>query len=196
MIVLGGTWDVYPKKYKTEFVKGLYDACNHFDEFFAQIDIDMESGKAARYTETQDFCITYPATIEASIKRNETAHHRIIGLTVETRPEYVTDENCQYWRTLGVTRIEMGIQSLFDDVLDANKRGHSVEQIRIAMHKLRQYAFKVSCHFMPGLYGSTVEKDIATFQMAYDDIWIRPDEQKFYPTAVIPNTELYDLRKS
>jgi elongator complex protein 3 len=196
MIVLWGTWDVYPKKYKTEFIKGLYDACNHFDEFFAQIDIDMESGKAARYTETQDFCINYPKTVEESIKRNETAHHRIIGLTIETRPEYVTDENCQYWRTLGVTRIEMGIQSLFDDVLDANKRGHSVEQIRIAMHRLRQYAFKVSCHFMPGLYWSTVVKDVATFQSAYDDIRIRPDEQKFYPTAVIPNTELYDLRKS
>lgn len=156
----------------------------------------MNHGKAARYTETQDFSIEYPATVEESIKRNETAHHRIIGLTIETRPEYVTDANCQYRRKLGVTRIEMGIQSLFDDVLDANKRGHSVEQIRIAMHKLRQYAFKISCHFMPGLYGSTVEKDIQTFEMAYNDPWIKPDEQKFYPTAVIPNTELYDLWKA
>lgn len=196
MIVLGGTRDVYPKKYKTGFIKGLYDACNHFDEFFAQIDIDMESWKAARYTETQDFCITYPWSIEESLKKNETAHHRIIWLTIETRPEYVTDDNCQYWREMGVTRIEMGIQSLFDEVLDANKRWHSVEQIRVAMHRLRQYAFKVSCHFMPWLYGSTVEKDIATFEIAYTDPWLKPDEQKFYPTAVIPNTELYDLRKS
>lgn len=125
--------------------------------------------------------------------RNETASHRIIGLTVETRPEYVTDVNCQFWRNLGVTRLEMGIQSLFDDVLDANKRGHSVQQCREAIHRLRQYGFKISVHFMSGLYQSNYQKDIQTFQKAFDDPRIRPDEIKFYPTGVIPNTELYEL---
>lgn len=82
---------------------------------------------------------------------------------------------------------------MYDDVLDANKRGHSVQQAREAMHKMRQYGFKFSVHFMPGLYGSTVEKDIESFRLAYADPFIKPDEIKFYPTSVIPNTELYEL---
>lgn len=92
-----------------------------------------------------------------------------------------------------MTRIEMGIQSMFDHVLMANKRGHTVEQSRQAVHKLRQYGFKMSLHIMPGLYGSSVAEDIETFRLVYSDPRIRPDEIKFYPTSVIPNTELYDL---
>ena len=65
---------------------------------------------------------TFPDTVEESIKINETTTHRMIGLTIETRPEYVTDENCQLWRELGITRLEMGIQSTNDMVLDMNKR--------------------------------------------------------------------------
>lgn len=85
---------------------------------------------------------------------------------------------------------------MFDDVLDANIRGHSVQQAREAVHKMRQYGFKFSIHFMPGLYGSTIEKDIETFRLAYNDPRLKPDEIKFYPTSVIPNTPLYDLYKS
>ncbi|MBP7007523.1 radical SAM protein [Patescibacteria group bacterium] len=80
---------------------------------------------------------------------NQTASCRIIGLTVETRPEYVTHENCVFRRSLGVTRIEMGIQSMFDDVLAINKRGHTIEQCREAMNILREHSFKVSVHLMP-----------------------------------------------
>jgi ELP3 family radical SAM enzyme/protein acetyltransferase len=193
MIVLGGTWDVYPNDYKRDFLKGLYDACNTFDAFFSTVNFDQDM-RATRYT-MEELGIEYPATIEESMRINETATHRVIGLTIETRPEYMTDENCQMRRSRGVTRLEMGLQSMFDDVLDANKRGHSVQQARDAVHKMRQYGFKFSIHFMPGLYGSTIEKDIETFRLAFNDPWIKPDEIKFYPTSVIPNTELYDLYK-
>lgn len=140
--------------------------------------------------------MVYPEKIDESILLNETAEHRIIGLTIETRPEYVTDENCQFWRELGVTRLEMGIQTLHNDIHVANKRGHDNEAIRKAMYKLRQYGFKVSNHYMPGLYQSTIEKDIETFRLAWASPRIKSDELKFYPTAVIPNTELYNLYKS
>jgi elongator complex protein 3 len=79
--------------------------------------------------------------------------------------------------------------------LEANKRGHTVEQIRQACHKLRQRAFKFSVHVMPGLYKSTYKKDLSTFEKLYDDTFLKPDEIKFYPTSVIPNTELYNLYK-
>lgn len=193
MIVLGGTWDVYPTDYKRDFLKGLYDACNTFDEFMTKVPID-ENKRAAQY-DLADLNLTFPQTIEESMLINETSTHRIIGLTIETRPEYMTDENCRLWRERWVTRLEMGLQSMFDDVLDANKRGHSVQQARDAVHKMRQYWFKFSIHFMPGLYGSTIEKDIETFRLAFNDPRIKPDEIKLYPTSVIPNTELYELYK-
>ncbi len=193
MIVLGGTWDVYPTEYKRDFLKWLYDACNTFDQFMLKINMD-DDNRAVKYS-LDELGIAYPATIEESMKINETAEHRIIGLTIETRPEYMTDENCRMWREWWVTRLEMWLQSMYDDVLDSNKRGHSVQQAREAVHKMRQYGFKFSIHFMPWLYGSTPEKDIESFRLAYSDPWIRPDEIKFYPTSVIPNTELYNLYK-
>jgi elongator complex protein 3 len=191
MIVLGGTWDVYPDAYKEEFIKWLYDACNTFPQFYAKVQFDKD--KKYSYTIDTIEDITYPATIEESEKINESAECRMIWLTIETRPEYVNDKNCQFWRRLGVTRLEMGVQSLYDDVLDANKRGHSVQQAREAVHKLRQYGYKMSLHMMPGLYGSDYDKDVNSFLQLYDDPFFRPDEIKFYPTSVIPNTELYDL---
>ena len=189
----------------------MYDACNTFPEFLKTVKLTHNANKslfaiedtvdktedsvqslvAKSITDTKEF----PDTVEESIRINETAEHRMIGLTVETRPEYVTDENCQLWRELGITRLEMGIQSTNDTVLDLNKRGHSVEQCKAACHKLRQYGFKFSVHLMPGLYGSDEEKDLQTFIDIYSDPAFRPDEIKFYPTSVIPNTELYELYK-
>lgn len=192
MIVLGGTRDVYPHDYKESFIKGLYDACNTFQQFYANVKLDPSNPKSSKFI-IEDNHFPVPATLAESITINTTSANRIIGLTIETRPEYVTDENCRFWRELSVTRLEVGLQNLFDDVLEANKRGHTVQQAREAVHKLRQYGFKVSLHMMPGLYMSSYEKDLESFQRLYDDPFFKPDEIKFYPTSVIPNTELYEL---
>ena len=85
---------------------------------------------------------------------------------------------------------------MYDDVLLANKRGHTIQQVREAMHMLRSYAFKISIHLMPWLYMSTIQKDIDTFRLVFEDERMKPDEIKFYPTSVIPNTELYELYRS
>lgn len=195
MIVLGGTRDVYPDEYKEGFVKWLYDACNSFDEFFSTVSLNQDHSRALKYS-IDDSTINYPLSLEESLHINESAWHRIIGLTVETRPEYVTDANCRFWRKLGVTRLEIGIQSSNDDVLAANKRWHDYACSKSAIHKLRQYGFKMSVHLMPGLYQSDYHKDLQTFIDVYQDPEIKPDEIKFYPTSVIPNTELYDLYES
>jgi len=197
MIVLWWTFDAYPKDYKVSFIKWLYDACNTFQQFLSQVEIKDLNPKAARFTIDYDkLDIQFASSLEEAQKINETAWSRVVGLTIETRPEFATDQNARFWRQLWVTRIEIGVQSLFDDVLEANKRWHTVEQIAKAFHKLRQYGFKISAHFMPGLYGSCVEKDIQTMEKAYSQVWFKPDEIKFYPTSVIPNTELYELWKS
>lgn len=200
MIVLGGTWDVYPQKYKIDFIKWLYDVVNSFARLKIQdsrskTEREDKSEQRFKYTLLWLDKIKYPKTLKESIKKNEKSDHRIIGLTIETRPEYVTDDNCKLRREMWVTRLEIWLQSMYDDVLKANKRGHTVEQFRQAIHKLRQYAFKFSIHIMPWLYKSSYTKDLWTFEKIYSDIFVKPDEIKFYPTSVIPNTELYDLYK-
>jgi len=203
MIVLWWTRDVYPGDYKIEFIKSLYDACNNFSKLkFDLPDTDAkhnsensDSSQKSRYSYdiTNLDKIKYSSSLQESIKINETADNRIIWLTIETRPEYMTDANCQLWREMWVTRLEMWVQSMYDDVLDANKRWHSVQTIRNAIHKMRQYGFKFSIHIMPWLYKSNYDKDLWTFEQIYNDPFIKPDEIKFYPTSVIPNTELNDL---
>jgi len=83
----------------------LYDACNTFPEFYAKVQFDKD--KKYSYTIDKIEDIVYPVTIEESEKINESADCRMIGLTIETRPEYVNDANCQLWRRFGVTRLEM-----------------------------------------------------------------------------------------
>ena len=192
MIVLGGTWDFYPRDYKIDFIKQLYDACNTFWALAIKNLTGTANWKYAFEITNQDQ-IQLSSSLEEAIQINETAQHRIIGLTIETRPEFVTDQNCRDRRAMGVTRIEMGVQSTDDVVLDLNKRGHHLVEVEKALHKLRQYAFKFSIHIMPGLYGSTLEKDIQTFRDVYANPYLKPDEIKFYPTSVIPQTELYEL---
>ena len=139
--------------------------------------------------------IKYSDTLEDAIMRNELASNRIIWLTIETRPDLVSHENCLFWRELWVTRVEMWIQSTNDDVLKLNKRGHDVKKIKDAIHIMRQYWLKISIHLMPWLFWSDLKKDIQSFIDVYSDKSFQPDEIKFYPTSVIPNTELYNLYK-
>ena len=192
MIVLGGTWDFYPDDYKREFIQRLYDACNTFSQLEIENKVQNSDRKYSFQVKNEDQ-IQLSSSLSEAVKLNETAENRIIGLTIETTPPFVTHANCRERREMWVTRIEMWVQSTDDQILDLNKRWHTLAEIRTAMNRLRQYGFKISIHIMPGLYGSTVEKDIKTFRDIYTDKNIKPDEIKFYPTSVIPNTELYTL---
>ena len=224
MIILWWSWDAYPRDYKIDFVKQLYDACNTFSDLKIKQGVNssfwtsesevknpvysnktpMDSSPLAQndkqpskyHFEIQNLDkIKYSDSLEEAIKRNETAKNRIIWLTIETRPDLVNHENCKFWRGLWVTRVEMWIQSTDDEVLKLNKRGHDVQKIKDAMHIMRQYGLKISIHLMPWLYGSNFEKDIQSFKDIYSNPAFQPDEIKFYPTSVIPNTELYNLYK-
>jgi len=199
MIVLWWTRDCYPRNYKINFIKWLYDAVNSFSKLRImnyELWINgKDSDNKFKYKLKWLDKIKYPKTIGESIRLNEKAKNRIIWLTIETRPEFVTDKNCKIWRDLWVTRIEIWLQSTDDKILNLNQRWHSLQQFRDAIHKLRQYAFKFTVHIMPGLYGSTYAKDLSTFQTIYSDPFIKPDEIKFYPTSVIPNTKLFKLYK-
>ena len=196
MIVLWWSFDAYDMEYKTNFIKQLYDACNIFQNIKSKIDTEVDNPKSARFTiDLEKLDLQLSKSIEEAQKINETSENRIIWLTIETRPDLVNEKNIQFWRKLGVTRIEIWIQSTFDDILEANKRWHTIEQAKQALHLIRKYWIKISAHMMPGLYKSTIEKDIESFKILFEDPYLKPDELKFYPTSVIPNTELYQLYK-
>ncbi len=113
-----------------------------------------------------------------------------MGLVVETRPDHISEEEVLRIRRLGATKVQIGIQSLDDDVLRLNKRGHTVAETRRAFKLLRQAGFKIHAHWMPNLYGSSPERDIADYQHLFADPDFRPDELKIYPCSLIESAEL------
>ncbi len=163
LIVIGGTWSCLPKRYQSHFIKRCFDACN---------------GKTSR-------------TLLEAQRKNEKGRQRIIGLTLETRPDYIDKEEVAFMRKLGATRIEMGVQIIDDNILDLNKRGHKREDIIRATKLLKEAGFKICYHLMPNLYGSTVEKDIKLFKEVFENEKFRPDMIKIYPCAIIKGTALY-----
>jgi elongator complex protein 3 len=128
--------------------------------------------------------------LEAAHRENENAPCRSVGLVIETRPDHISAEEVLRIRRLGCTKVQIGFQSLNDDVLRANKRGHDVAATRRAVKLLRQAGFKIHAHWMPNLYGSSPELDIKDYRRMFDDPDFRPDELKVYPCSLIESAEL------
>jgi elongator complex protein 3 len=164
LLILGGTWSSYPHDYQETFVRRMFDALN-----------GQES-----------------ASIEDAQRLNEQAEHRNTGLVVETRPDHITAEEVHRLRWLGVTRVQLGVQTLDDRVSALNKRGETSADARRAMRLLRGAGFKVAVHWMPNLLGATLETDRADFRRWWADPALRPDEMKIYPTGLLRGTELYE----
>lgn len=163
LLILGGSWSAYPEEYQAWFVRRCLDAMN-----------GVEADSLIR---AQRF--------------NETADHRNVGLVVETRPDLITSNEVHRLRRLGVTKVQLGVQSLDDRILAQNRRGHTVADTRRAMRLLRLSGFKIVVHWMPNLLGATPEGDLEDFRRFWDDPSLRPDELKIYPTALLPDTELH-----
>ena len=128
--------------------------------------------------------------LEAAHMENETAACRSVGLVIETRPDHISPEEVLRIRRLGCTKVQIGFQSLNDDVLKANKRGHRVAATRHAVKLLRQAGFKIHAHWMPNLYGSNPQMDVADYDTMFSDPDFCPDELKVYPCSLIESAEL------
>ena len=165
LLILGGTWSCYPEAYQEWFVRRCLDAMNEAE---------------AR-------------TLEEAQRLNEGSPHRNVGMVMETRPDCITPEEVHRLRWLGATKVQIGVQSLDDRLLALNRRGHTVAETRRAMRLLRLAGFKIVVHWMPNLLGATPERDLEDFCRVWNDPALRPDELKIYPTALLPDTELYDL---
>jgi elongator complex protein 3 len=125
-----------------------------------------------------------------SHSRNESASHRNVGLVIETRPDEINPDELRWLRHLGVTKVQMGAQSLDDRILEMNKRGHDVECTRQATALLRAAGFKIVLHWMPNLHGATPESDREDFARLWTGFC--PDEIKIYPNQLLANAELYE----
>jgi elongator complex protein 3 len=178
LIVMGGTFSFLPKKYQQQFITECFRACNNYPQ---RVSRNVERG-------TQNI-------LAIEQKKNEKAKHRIIGLTLETRPDYIDEAEIINFRNLGCTRVELGVQSLFDEVLKINKRGHAVAKTIAATKILKDAGFKINYHMMPGLPGSTPAKDYAMFAELFSNPDFQPDMLKIYPTVVVKNSALYNFWK-
>ena len=135
------------------------------------------------------------AEVEAEHRANEGAAHRSVGLVIETRPDLIREDSARTMRRLGCTKIQMGIQSLDDRVLAANRRDTTEAQIAHAFAVLRAFGFKTHVHFMVNLLGSTPEADKADYLRLVSDPRFCPDEVKLYPCALVESSRLMERFK-
>lgn len=165
--IIGGTWSYYPKAYQTNFIKRCFEAANN--------------KKSKNLVQAQ--------------KLNEKAKHRIIGITIETRPDYINIKEIKRLRELGITRVELGVQSIYNHVLKLNKRGHYIETTIKATKLLKDAGFKVSFQIMPNLPGSSFKKDIEMFKQLFSNPDFQPDLLKIYPLGLVKESPLYSWYK-
>ena len=167
IILSGGTWECYPYDYRNKVFLELY--------YYANIFSDNTINK----TNTREIL-----SLEEEIKINETTRCRIIGITIETRPDYVTKKSIRDYRRWGITRVQLGVQHYNDDILrKINRECYTKDTIR-AIKMLKDCAFKVVCHLMPDLPGSSPELDKWMFDEALYNPDLQFDDIKIYPTAI------------
>jgi elongator complex protein 3 len=182
LLILGGTWSSYRRDYQEWFIKRCFDAMNSLTLTLSQGESELPSPFGGRAGDEGKLLEVHSI--------NETTHHRNVGLVIETRPDEIDPKELRWLRTLGVTKVQMGAQSLDDHILEINKRGHDVECTRRATALLRAAGFKIVLHWMPNLLGATPESDRADFARLWIDFC--PDEIKIYPNQLLANAELYE----
>ncbi len=162
VIVMGGTFNSTPIDYQKKFLLGVFEALNGVRS----------------------------ETLAEAHRINETAKHRCVGLTIETRPDWLKERHVKDLLAFGATRVEVGVQTLNEEVIQLVRRDHTIDDTIEAFRNLRNAGFKITAHMMPGLPGSSLESDIENIRRLYYDSRFIPDEIKIYPTQVIENTPL------
>lgn len=166
IIILGGTFLALDKDYQEWFVKRIFDVLNKKES----------------------------ESLEKAENLNETVKHRCVGLCLETRADFCFEEHINQMLKLGTTRVEIGVQSIYPDILKKVRRGHTVEDAIRATQLVKDSCLKCTHHIMPGLFVD-FNKDLEQFKILFEDTRFKPDSLKIYPTLVIKGTELYDLWK-
>ncbi|MCU0678918.1 MAG: tRNA uridine(34) 5-carboxymethylaminomethyl modification radical SAM/GNAT enzyme Elp3 [Planctomycetes bacterium] len=186
LIIIGGTWSYLPNNYKYWYIGECFKAANEYSSKFSIFNPEY-SGQFSNKFKIQNL----KQQLKKEQEKNEKTKYRIIGITVETRPDYIDEKELWQLRELGVTRVELGVQAVDDKILALNKRGHGVKEIADATELLKDFGFKVTYHIMPGLPGATAARDLKLFKKLFTDERFQPDQLKFYPTVVTRGSRLY-----
>ncbi len=173
LIVMGGTFLAAPPRYQEWFIAMALEALNRYPDPDPPRKWDL---------------------VEAQL-RNETAKIRNVGLTIETRPDYGYEPHADRMLYLGATRVELGVQTIYDDILRKVNRGHGVKESIESTRILKDSGFKIVYHIMLGLPGSDPDKDIEMVKEIFENPDFRPDMLKIYPTEVVVGTKLYEWWK-
>ncbi len=173
IIVMGGTFLATPQRYQEWFISMIFEALNNFPDPNPPRKWDL---------------------VDAQL-HNETAKYRCVGLTIETRPDYGYEIHADRMLYYGATRVELGVQSIYDDVLQRVRRGHGVKETIESTRILKDAGFKIVYHVMLGLPGSDPDRDIEMMKEIFENPDFRPDMLKIYPTEVVVGTELYEWWK-
>ena len=211
LIIMGGTFPSFPSKYQKKFIKSSFKAMNDFsDMFFKKKELDFE--KFSKFFELDEDINDKKRVerihkrllkmkdkgkkgIEAEKEKNETANVRCVSLVLETRPDYAKLKHANKMLEMGCTKVEMGVQTIYDDILKKIGRGHSSDDIINSTKALKDLGFKVCYHVMPGLPGVDRKKDLFALQALFGYEELRPDMLKIYPCMVLKGTRLYNLWK-
>ncbi len=175
LIIMGGTITSRPIGYQHWFIKRCLEAMNDYSSTNGG-----QSGSNWR-------------SFDELVQANQVAVVRNIGTTFETRPDWCGPEQIERMLSLGATKVELGVQSTLDSILHSMRRGHTVEDTINANTTLRVAGLKVGFHMMPGLPGSTPEKDLKVFRDLFESSSFRPDYLKIYPTLVVAGTKLHEM---
>lgn len=167
LIVIGGTFGSYKEDYKREFFKAIFDGVNG----------------------------VISPTLEEAQKYNETAEKRIVGISIETRPDWVNEREVKLWRELGVTKVQLGVQAFDEQILRKINRGHGLDEVAQATRMCRNAGLKICYHLMPNLPGSNPKKDVEMARRMFTDPRFGPDYLKVYPAMTIKGTEMYEMWK-
>jgi elongator complex protein 3 len=167
-IVMGGTFMALPEEYRDYFIRNLHDALSgHFSN-----------------------------NVDEAVRYSEKSKNKCIGITIETRPDYCLKRHLSDMLSYGCTRLEIGVQSVYEDVARDTNRGHTVRAVMESFTQSKDAGFKVVTHMMPDLPNVDLERDIEQFIEFFENPAFRPDGLKLYPTLVIRGTGLYELWKT
>ena len=206
IIVLGGTWSGYPWEYQQQFCRDIFFAANTFNEDLARSRIDQEVyGQEGVEGEADDMpCVAIQLSrkfnrflrpklsLQEEQELNETAECKVIGLTLETRPDHISPLELKRLRSLGCTRVQIGVQHTDDEILQKINRGCTTADAVKAVALLKQHCFKVDIHLMPDLPFSSVEADMDMFDFVLDTEHLQADHWKIYPCEVTPFSAIED----
>lgn len=165
LVIVGGTFPFMPQDYQRDFMKKCFDTLNGFES----------------------------TSLQKAQKLNETSDIRCVGFTVETKPDYCKEIHVDLMLELGITRVEIGVQTLSENVYKNINRGHTIADVYQSFQIAKDSGYKIVAHMMPGLPGSNPQKDLEDFKKLFEDPRLKPDMLKIYPTLLLRDTGLAKL---